>query len=131
MQEVLLILLLVVSVALIAVILLQQSKGAEMGASFGAGASATVFGAAGAGNFLTRLTSILATLFFAIALGLGYLSAHPTESETLFSGQVENEAPVVEETPVLDASDVPVLEAESVPAEVPVQPEPIEQKPAS
>ena len=58
MYSALLILYLVVSIALIAFILLQQGKGADAGASFGGGASGTVFGAAGAGNFLSRTTAV-------------------------------------------------------------------------
>ena len=57
MYSALLIIYLVVSIALIAFILLQQGKGADAGASFGGGASGTVFGSAGAGNFLSRTTT--------------------------------------------------------------------------
>jgi len=82
MYQILLVSFLVVAVALVGLILVQHGKGADMGASFGAGASNTVFGASGSGNFLTRTTAILAILFFSLALGLGYLTAHkssPTE----------------------------------------------------
>ncbi|NVJ58921.1 MAG: preprotein translocase subunit SecG [Gammaproteobacteria bacterium] len=81
MQEVLLIIFLVVAIALVGVILLQQGKGAGMGASFGAGASGTVFGAPGSGNVLTKLTTVLAIIFFGIALTLGYL-ANDSDGET-------------------------------------------------
>ena len=64
------------SVALIALILLQHGKGADAGAAFGSGASATVFGAKGSGSFLTKSTAILATLFFLTCLSLAYLSSH-------------------------------------------------------
>jgi len=64
------------SIALIALILLQHGKGADAGAAFGSGASATVFGAKGSGNFLTKATSILAALFFATCLGLAYMASH-------------------------------------------------------
>lgn len=74
MYEVLMVVYLVVAIALIALIMLQKGKGAEMGASFGAGASNTVFGATGSGNFLTRLTAILAVSFFLISLILGNLA---------------------------------------------------------
>jgi preprotein translocase subunit SecG len=53
-----------VSVSIIALVMLQQGKGADMGAGFGAGASGTVFGARGSGSFFTRATAILATIFF-------------------------------------------------------------------
>lgn len=61
------------AVSLSVLILLQQSKGAGIGASFGAGASATVFGAKGAGSFLYKLTRFLALVFFVSALAMGYL----------------------------------------------------------
>lgn len=71
----LLILQVLVGVALIALILVQRGKGAEMGAAFGAGASGTVFGAKGSANFLSRSTAVLATVFFATSLGLAYIGA--------------------------------------------------------
>ena len=64
-----------ICLALIFFILLQHGKGADMGASLG-GASQTLFGAQGRGNFLTKSTSILGTLFFVNCLLLGYLGAH-------------------------------------------------------
>ena len=54
----------VVSISIIALVMLQQGKGADMGAGFGAGASGTVFGARGSGSFFTRATGILAAVFF-------------------------------------------------------------------
>lgn len=72
-----------IALAIIAVVLLQRGKGAEAGAAFGAGASGTVFGAAGSANFLSRSTAVLATLFFANSLGLAYLSSQRTAPESL------------------------------------------------
>lgn len=63
MYQALLIIYLLVSIALIIFILLQQGKGANAGASFGGGASGTIFGSAGASNFLSKMTAILATIF--------------------------------------------------------------------
>ncbi|WP_137167106.1 preprotein translocase subunit SecG [Salinimonas lutimaris] len=74
--EVLLVAYLIVALVLVGFVLLQQGKGADMGASFGAGGSNTVFGSGGSGNFMTRTTAILATLFFLISLVLGNLSAN-------------------------------------------------------
>jgi len=71
----LLVLQVLVGVALIALILVQRGKGAEMGAAFGAGASGTVFGAKGSANFLSRSTAVLATVFFATSLALAYFGA--------------------------------------------------------
>ena len=53
----------ILAVLMIALILVQHGKGADAGASFGGGGAATVFGASGSGNFLTRLTAILTALF--------------------------------------------------------------------
>ena len=76
MYSALLIIYLVVSIALIAFILLQQGKGADAGASFGGGASGTGFGSAGAGHFLSRTTAMLATLFFIISIVIGNINSH-------------------------------------------------------
>ena len=59
---------------LIIVVLLQRGKGAEIGAVFGGGASTTVFGARGAGNFLTKLTTGAAIIFMVSSLSLSYIS---------------------------------------------------------
>ncbi len=67
MFSVLLVIYLLAALGVIDLVLIQQGKGADMGASFGAGASNTVFGASGSGNFLTRTTAILATVFLSLA----------------------------------------------------------------
>lgn len=70
METLVLVVHVLVAVVMIALILLQQGKGAEMGASFGSGASGTVFGSAGSAGFLTKLTAGLALVFFMTSLGL-------------------------------------------------------------
>ncbi|RUO77205.1 preprotein translocase subunit SecG [Idiomarina seosinensis] len=85
MYEVLLVAFLVVSIVLIGFILIQQGKGADMGASFGSGASNTVFGSSGSGNFLSRTTAALAVVFFILSLILGNLSTSVSDSEEDFS----------------------------------------------
>jgi preprotein translocase subunit SecG len=64
MFTILLVVQILISISIITLVLLQQGKGADMGAGFGAGASGTVFGARGSGSFFTRATAILATVFF-------------------------------------------------------------------
>jgi preprotein translocase subunit SecG len=64
----------VVCVLLVILVLVQQGKGATMGAAFGSGASGTVFGSRGSGGFLLRLTTGLAIIFFITSLGLTYLA---------------------------------------------------------
>jgi preprotein translocase subunit SecG len=65
----------IVCTFLVLVVLLQAGKGGGMGIAFGGGGSQTVFGSSGAGNFLTKLTAICATIFFLNSLGLAYLSS--------------------------------------------------------
>ena len=71
------------ALALIGIILIQQGKGASMGAAFGAGASSTVFGARGAGSVLTRMTTIIALVFFSVSFYMSYLSAHRAEARSI------------------------------------------------
>ena len=63
-----------VAIAMVGLILIQQGKGADAGAAFGSGASGTVFGARGAASFLTRTTAVLAALFFSTSMVLAYLA---------------------------------------------------------
>ena len=74
MYEILLVIYLVAALGVIGLVMVQQGKGADMGASFGAGASGTLFGSSGSGNFLTRMTTLCAIIFFAISLILGNIS---------------------------------------------------------
>ena len=67
------------ALAIIGLVLLQQGKGAEMGAGFGSGSSATIFGSAGAGNFLTKATVIVAIVFFCTSFSLAYFAAGKTD----------------------------------------------------
>ena len=74
LQSLLLIAHVLIAVCLLALILVQQGKGADMGAAFGSGASGTVFGSQGSGNFLVRLTSLFAVGFFVTSISLGYFA---------------------------------------------------------
>jgi len=81
----------VVAAGLIAIVLVQRGPGATMGAAFGAGASGTVFGSRGAGNFLTRTTSWLAVGFFGISLALAVLAtgfSNRNADESVLSGSL-------------------------------------------
>ncbi len=105
--QILLIVYLIVALLLIGFVLIQQGKGADMGASFGSGGSNTVFGSGGSGNFMTRTTAILATCFFVISLLIGSITAGTSESVDEF----ENiQAPVVEDAPVLNDSLIPTAD---------------------
>ena len=68
-----------VSLGLIGLIMIQQGKGAEAGASFGGGASQTVFGSQGSGNFLTKMTKYLAIIFFTTSISLAVIAKQRSE----------------------------------------------------
>ena len=101
---------LLIAVALVGLILIQQGKGAETGASFGAGASGTVFGSQGSATFLSRLTGVLATVFFLTSLGLAYYASHK-------AGEIRDAGlpvPALQSQPAAGVSDdVPVLEEQA------------------
>lgn len=88
----------VLSIAIIALVLLQHGKGADAGAAFGSGASSTVFGSRGSGNFLSRSTAVLAAVFFINSLTLAYMAGNqpvPTSVVDTLGAPVEEAAPVV------------------------------------
>lgn len=108
MYVALLIILLIAAISLISLIMLQQGKGADMGASFGAGASATLFGSSGSGNFMTRMTGILAAVFFIVSLILGNMTANKYGTGTGSGSKWEN---ISEPTKVEQPTDVPAAPA--------------------
>ncbi|WP_148193521.1 preprotein translocase subunit SecG [Pseudomonas syringae] len=111
------------ALGVVALVLLQQGKGADAGASFGAGASNTVFGGQGTSTFLSKFTAILAACFFITSLGLGCFAKEKAQQLT----QVGLPDPAVLEVKQKPAADdVPVLEGQkpaAVPADVPQAPE--------
>jgi len=116
LYEILIVVYLIIALTLIGLVLIQQGKGADMGASFGAGSSATIFGSGGSGNFLTKMTTWLAVGFFVISLLLGNLTANKTKqvdewnnlavpSEQVATDAIPSES--AEPTAVVENSDVP------------------------
>lgn len=104
MYEVLIVIYLLVAIGLVGLILIQQGKGADMGASFGAGASGTLFGSSGAGNALTRATAILAIIFFIVSLMIGRMSANHASDDKAWEnlstpGATEQQAADVKTAP--------------------------------
>ena len=100
---------LLTALGVIALVLLQQGKGADAGASFGAGASNTVFGSQGSSTFLSKFTAILAAGFFITSLGLGYFAKEKADQLT----QAGLPDPAVLEVPKQKqpaSDDVPVLQ---------------------
>jgi preprotein translocase subunit SecG len=93
MQDIVLVIHVLAAIALIGLILIQHGKGADAGAAFGGGGgSQSVFGSAGAANFLSRMTAGLATVFFITSLSLGYFLSPKAKSVSV-TDQIE--APVV------------------------------------
>lgn len=106
LEQAVLIIHVITAIIIIGLILIQQGKGADAGASFGGGASQTMFGVQGSGNLLTRWTAVLATLFFVTSLSLAYFAKQQSGvSNSLFA----DEAPQVQEVEA-ENSEIPVLE---------------------
>lgn len=107
MQTILNVLHLFLAIGLVGLVLIQHGKGADAGAAFGSGASATVFGARGSGNFLSRATAVLATLFFLTSMALAYFASQVGEPEGLMEGVEMPLAPAP--APVEVQKGVPVV----------------------
>ena len=104
MQSLALVVHVILAIGVIGLVLIQHGKGADAGAAFGSGASATVFGARGSASFLTRATTVLAGLFFLTSVSLFYLAAH--RDRTVRS--VTESPALIEEAPSAPvASDLP------------------------
>lgn len=114
MESIILIVHIVLAIAIIAFVILQQGKGADAGASFGSGASQTVFGSSGSGNFLSRTTAILATGFFITSLTLAVFAKQKAGGDTEIGIPSAENAVVPEQ--LTTESDVP--EVGDVPAAV-------------
>tara|TARA_R110002049_G_scaffold85550_36_gene217583 strand:+ start:2729 stop:3112 length:384 start_codon:yes stop_codon:yes gene_type:complete len=112
MEQIILVVHLIIALAIIGLIMLQQGKGADMGASFGAGGSQTLFGSDGGSNVLTKATAWLVVLFFASSFGLALLAnqrsvveddlglAIPTNVKAeKVAPATEGELPVLDDTP--------------------------------
>ena len=108
LQALLLVVQVVCAMTLIGFILIQHGKGADAGAAFGSGASATVFGASGSGNFLTKTTTALAFVFLLNSLVLAWMSKERSMEAREFN---------IIETTVLEQ---PVEEPQFDPANIPV-----------
>lgn len=93
-----------IAIAMVALILVQKGAGATAGAAFGSGASGTVFGARGAGNFLTRTTWVLATLFCTISLLMAVLVSRMSNAPETDLG-VLGTAPAVTTSVEVDSAD--------------------------
>jgi len=97
---------LLAAAGIIVLVLLQHGKGADMGAAFGSGSAGSLFGSAGASNFLSKTTAVLAATFFVTSLGLTYLSA-PSKTGGVTEGLA---------VPAAKSETLPAAPASSAPA---------------
>ncbi|MEJ2699804.1 MAG: preprotein translocase subunit SecG [Desulfuromonadales bacterium] len=105
-----------VCIALIIVVLLQSGKGAEIGASFGAGASQTVFGATGGKSFMSRMTTAVAVIFMLTSLTLAYFYGKPSTTSVMPS-QVPSAASQAQKAPTAAPPATPAPAKQAAPAE--------------
>ena len=116
MQQLLTVVQILVAVGLIALVLLQQGKGADAGAAFGSGGSGTIFGSRGSASFLSRATAVMAAVFFFNSIALAYISGQSVERESVTERFTPaTQAPGTSEpvpAPGTFVTDVPELPAE-------------------
>ena len=110
MQTLIVVIHVIVAIVIVGLVLLQQGKGADAGASFGAGASQTVFGASGSGNFLVKATTFAATMFFITSLSLAIFARNERSIDNNVGLPVLNQGILEENTS--GQSDIPRLEDE-------------------
>jgi preprotein translocase subunit SecG len=106
MEKLILVSHLLIAVAIVVTILLQQGKGAEAGASFGSGASQTLFGSTGSWSFFSKITAVLAALFFATSLTLTVMARNS-------AGVGNMEVPALE---ISDTESPQLIEEEEIPS---------------
>ena len=111
MQTLIVVIHVIVAIVIVGLVLLQQGKGADAGASFGAGASQTVFGASGSGNFLVKATTIAATIFFITSLSLAIFARNERSIDNNAGLPLLNQEILEENTS--GQSDIPRLEDEA------------------
>ncbi len=122
METVLLLLLVADAIALAALVLLQQGKGADVGAAFGSGSANTVFGSAGSASFLTKLTAWLSIGFFVIAFGLAYTAKERAATQSTLG---------IPQIPLSDEQASQLEDLVSEPADRPVEEELLTPEPES
>jgi len=121
MQTIALVVHVFLAIAVIGLVLIQHGKGAEAGAAFGSGASATVFGSRGSGSFLTRMTTLFALAFFCTSMLLFFLASQRNSTSRSIGSVVDGvDLPAVQQ---VDETDTPTTESITPSSEdVPVVP---------
>ena len=110
LQTLLFVVQVLIAFGLIGFILVQHGKGADAGAAFGSGASSTVFGSSGSGNFMTRATTVLAVAFLVNSLALSYIATQRASEDTSLIREDTISVPMqMPEDPATSNSDAPVI----------------------
>ncbi|HSH53580.1 MAG TPA: preprotein translocase subunit SecG [Methylotenera sp.] len=117
MEKLILVIHVLAALGVIGLVLLQHGKGADMGASFGSGASGSLFGVSGSSNFMSRATAICVVVFFATSLTLAYMASHKATGGSVVKSSavnVEKTAPVAK--PAELTTEIPAAETPATPA---------------
>jgi len=112
MQQLLLVLQVLLAAGIITLVLLQQGRGADAGASFGGGSSGSLFGSRGPATFLAKVTALMAAVFFVNSIGLAYLASQGRSGSSVvetLGTQSESLLPPLPETSTGPADDVPTV----------------------
>jgi len=127
MESLIIVVHVIAAIALTVLVLLQRGKGAEMGASFGSGASQTLFGSSGSGNVLTKSTTIFATVFFITSLSLAVIARQAADTDRLGGTLIDNAEQLESGLSTTEAAvqsgldeDVPLVDSED---DIPLAPE--------
>lgn len=125
MQTVLTVLHLLLALGLVGLVLIQHGKGADAGAAFGSGASATVFGSRGSANFLSRMTAVIAVAFFATSLTLAYFAMQTGREAGLMLESTPAAPAPVRVAPETDDTPAPPTDVidNALPSDLPEAPE--------
>jgi len=110
------------AIGITGLVLLQHGKGADMGASFGSGASQTIFGSTGSGNALTQSTTWLAVIFFATSLTLAFLAKQQAGQSVQDSGLLVNPGQVEATLDIAPSRDIPNSPVSAAGSDVPQAP---------
>lgn len=112
MEKLVLVIHVIAALGVITLVLLQHGKGADMGASFGSGASGSLFGVSGSANFMSRATAGFVLVFFTTSLTLAYMSSHKEGSGSVVKAMAEKNA-------VVNATTAPTAKTDVAPQVLP------------
>lgn len=121
MMQLIMVFQVLMAIGLIILVLIQQGKGAQMGAAFGSGASQTLFGSQGSSSFLLKLTALFAALFFAACLLLGFLASKQVRQDPLqgLTSSVIQAPQKAKNAPIIPDAGVPLPTNGTLPATTP------------